>query len=988
MEASDGQPGSTGDGIAYGTLLENLLELESEEEFLTLIERAPEVLGPEMREFLERIAEHPGRGIPFRRQLRLVSEASADPQAAWQEYAGKLERDNATCTELAALVDQINGALAAERPVKAITLAEPAIERARGVEHGLLLATFEAQRAEGLLLLGEGDRHANVEEAIAGFRRALSGTIEAEQAARIVMRLAVAFAERLEGDPTDNGELAIEALRDALGYVNEDSPLELRDDIQTNLANALMRRERGEKTANLREGVTLCEAVLKHRNAAADGSQWGRVQLNLAALLIELESAGEVLTNKAVEAYQAVVTARGQIPDWQVGMAHYSLGHRLRILAVGDNEKHAGIALEEPSAERLAEEDEIATSRLREARAHLEDAEPLAVDDPDPIRIGRIQAELADVSFRLSEFDEALRMARRAFAILTPERSPRECIGAGDRLGHLLALRGEWEEAAVAFRAAVECADLVFDSRLDTGSREEEAKRAGNLARWAAFAIAAAGEPMAAALVLEGARTREMRRRIGLRRETSRLEELPKALREAYVGALGAALRSPLGPEQAPWTRDLEEALAAIRMLPAFADFATRPEAGDLLEALETGWPLLYVDPTPYGTLLLSVTEKEGEAHAESVLLERPDSNEVMMRLLLGAGAETLELVGTEDAGSYLLAAAGMGEEDRDIQPDIEHVLPWLGEAMARPITSRLAELGAVGVTLVPCGPLSLAPLHAAPWQDDGLDRCLIDEVSVRYGGSAALTAASLERARQREAAEPRLLALADPDGSLAAGIPEVEAIASDFPTERSRWRRGHEASWTFLRTYAGEATHIHLACHAGAGIWGENVSEILLADGGVKMEQLTELAPISARVVTISACQSAMVDLGHLPEEGFSVGGAMLAAGAACAIASLWPVRSDTTALLMMRLYEEMLGGKHGPPEALRRAQLWLRDLTDAELATILDLHPPLKAEFRRRSELGDRAGRRTISGPGAAQTQRPFSGPDYWAPFIALGA
>jgi CHAT domain-containing protein len=144
----------------------------------------------------------------------------------------------------------------------------------------------------------------------------------------------------------------------------------------------------------------------------------------------------------------------------------------------------------------------------------------------------------------------------------------------------------------------------------------------------------------------------------------------------------------------------------------------------------------------------------------------------------------------------------------------------------------------------------------------------------------------------------------------------------------------------------------------------------------------------MQARVVTISACQSAVVDIGHLPEEGFSIGGAMLAAGATCAIASLWPVRDDTTALLMIRLYEEMLTGGLRPPEALRRAQLWLRDLTDKELTAFLDAHPTLKAEFQRRAQRGDRPGRRAARGGGLATEQRPFSGPDYWAPFIALGA
>lgn len=85
-------------------------------------------------------------------------------------------------------------------------------------------------------------------------------------------------------------------------------------------------------------------------------------------------------------------------------------------------------------------------------------------------------------------------------------------------------------------------------------------------------------------------------------------------------------------------------------------------------------------------------------------------------------------------------------------------------------------------------------------------------------------------------------------------------------------------------------------------------------------------------------------------------------AAGAACVIASLWPVRDDTTALLMARLYTEMIERGLRPPEALRQAQLWLRDLTDPELDAYLADHPSLAAEFARRAAPIWRVGREAI--------------------------
>jgi CHAT domain-containing protein/tetratricopeptide (TPR) repeat protein len=989
VENEENTDGSSAAGIAFGTLLDDLIGLETEDDFRALIEKKPEVLGSEMREFIQGIAEHEGRGISFRRQLRLVSEAVVAPGLAWRSYSRKLARDTELGAELGPLVEQANEALADERPEDAIAIAEPAIEKAKEAEMGLLVAAFEAQRAEGLLVSADGDRGANIEEAIAGFRRALSGTVEATEASRILMRLAVAFAEQMGNDPADNADLAIEALRDALSYLDEDSPLEVRDDIRTNLANALERSERGDRTRNLREGVELCRAVLDHRSPATDGAQWGRAQLNLAVILGGLEQLDEARGEEVVKVYESVIDARGAVPDWQVAMAHFSLGRRLRVVAAGDLESQAAVALEEPSDERLAEEERLRVENLELARQHLEEAVPLSVADPDPIRIGRIHAELADVLHRLDDLDGALEMARRGFALLTPLRSPRECAGVAGHLGHLLALRQEWEEAAAAFRAAVACAEFNLNCRMSAEDREREAKRAGNLNRWAAFALAAAGETMEAALVLEKGRTRELRQRLGLSTDgTGLLDDLPEELRIDYLDALDKVATSPMGPGPTPRGSAFQEALGAIREMTGLEEYGLTPGAEDLTAALEPGWPLLYVDPTPYGTLLLGVAPEDGVGRVEAVLLEKPTSLEVLMRLALGDGAERPELVGTASSGSYLLASSGLADADRDIQPDVEHVLPWLGETLAGPIAAYLDGMDADGVTLVLCGPVGLAPLHAAPWKADDCDRCLIEEVDVRYSPSAVVGASCLGRSRERKGAPPKLLALADPDGSLPAAAREVEAIASGFPSDSVNWEKGSDASWNFLRTHAPEATQIHIASHGSAGVWGAGNTALYLGDGAVGLESLPELAPLAARVVTISACQTAVVDIGHLPDEGFSVGGAMIAAGAACAIASLWPVRSDTTALLMVRLYEEMLAGGLRPPEALRRAQLWLRDLTDPELDAFLAAYPSLEAEFKRRAAAEDRAGRRAATGGERKEEPRPFSGADYWAPFIALGA
>jgi CHAT domain-containing protein len=67
--------------------------------------------------------------------------------------------------------------------------------------------------------------------------------------------------------------------------------------------------------------------------------------------------------------------------------------------------------------------------------------------------------------------------------------------------------------------------------------------------------------------------------------------------------------------------------------------------------------------------------------------------------------------------------------------------------------------------------------------------------------------------------------------------------------------------------------------------------------------------------------------------------------------------------------------------PEALRRAALWLRDLTPDDEASFLAAHPALERELRRRRNEGDEPGRDDAG-------RRRYAHPDLWAAFIAVGA
>jgi CHAT domain-containing protein len=210
-----------------------------------------------------------------------------------------------------------------------------------------------------------------------------------------------------------------------------------------------------------------------------------------------------------------------------------------------------------------------------------------------------------------------------------------------------------------------------------------------------------------------------------------------------------------------------------------------------------------------------------------------------------------------------------------------------------------------------------------------------------------------------------------------------MREIARLFDRSARTCALGVHADWRFLRTHGSTATHLHLACHGSGSLFDIEHAGVLLSDGPVAATALTQLAPFNARLAVMSACQTALADMTDDPDEVLSVATALLVAGSAGAIATLWPVDDLATAILMTNLYEEIIIRRHRPPEALRRAQRWLQRLTELERDVFLDAHPDVAAEYRRRLE-------RHADGRAIRSNDRgncAYSNAEYWAAFVAWG-
>jgi CHAT domain-containing protein len=909
---------------------------------------------------------------------QLLLRAAESPQRAWAEHEARLTAIEA---DRAAVSSELETAVgeADEDPEAAIARVDAVLPRSEALP--LLKGGLYFTRALALASCRDRPLSQRQAEAIDALERARECATPGNRSAQVCSRLGILYAERCEGDRRRNVRHAIELYRDGLAELDGERPGPLLAELKTQLAAALGRLDGSGREGRLAEALRHCEDALAVIPAEHDREAWARAQVNRAAILFDLDELAGKEQGAAQSVYKEVIAHADELDDkLLLSGVHHRIAQLQRFRANRSPEK----MVELHAASTHAEEELAARegALLRGAVEDLDRAEELLVDaqegsDARP----RILAERCVVMDMLGEREQALAAGRAALAMLDPLETPVAFLEAAIKVGAILIEDSEWAEAAACYRRAFPALDRLHYTALDREARQRLTARFGHLGRWASLALAENGDLEEAVLALEGSRTRELRYR--LRPGTADAdvgEELPEDLREEYEAAIAEfAKTAPLtsGEEE---ERRLQAALEVIRSDPRFADFAGAPRLSDLQGACAPQRPLIYVNPTPAGVCVLALCDVGG-VPVSTFSVPRLNSTEIFMRLLTGSGGG-----GLGSDASYLNAAGSFGEVTTGLDRAVRQAERWIGSELAAPIAEFLGAEEAVGVTLVLNGPLATYPLGAARWEiDGGGQRCLLDDFEIAYAPSA--TAAALCHERRDRAAEeqPQLVALGNPSGDLPAALEEVNEIARGFPGPAEVAIEA-EADGDFLRSFAAGASHLHLACHGSAAALAPEDAGIELADGLFSLADLAAIGGLRARLTVLSACQSAIQDIGQLPGEATSAATALILAGSAAVIASLWPVDDAATALLMVRFYEEHAWAGRAPTAALRRAQLWLRDLDAERERTYLSSHPDLGAAFERRRAEGAPPGRR---GPGGARAGlRPYAHPEFWAPFIAVGA
>ncbi|NEO14369.1 MULTISPECIES: CHAT domain-containing protein [unclassified Moorena] len=307
---------------------------------------------------------------------------------------------------------------------------------------------------------------------------------------------------------------------------------------------------------------------------------------------------------------------------------------------------------------------------------------------------------------------------------------------------------------------------------------------------------------------------------------------------------------------------------------------------------------------------------------------------------------------------------------------------------------------------LIPHLYLHLLPLHALPInskQGGGKSQILMDRfpAGVSYAPSCQL----LQLAQTRKRPDfTHLFAVQNPTDDLLYTNIEVEVIKHYFNPAYTDVLAGKAATKTAIDSKPLNTYHCaHFSGHGYFNYEQPRKSALILADthlspapnqldpeqhlvldnaNAIDLDKSLTLDAVFAlkleqcRLVTLSACETGLIDSNNISDEYIGLPGGFLVAGSPAVVSSLWPVEQFSTALLMIKFYQN-LQNQMSLAVALNQAQFWLRDSTQSEL---LAWSRQLSVDSSLMKSIEDKL---DFFHPH----EQPFQKPYYWAVFCVIG-
>lgn len=319
-------------------------------------------------------------------------------------------------------------------------------------------------------------------------------------------------------------------------------------------------------------------------------------------------------------------------------------------------------------------------------------------------------------------------------------------------------------------------------------------------------------------------------------------------------------------------------------------------------------------------------------------------------------------------------------------------------------------------IIIIPHRYLHLLPFHAIPLSTNS--EYLFDKYpeGVSYAPSCQLLNIAKERLSNpllqgiqgNRTRLSNLFAIQNPNNNLPFTNIEVETIAASFDPQQIL--KNNEASKANLQetTTFNKFTNsqwLHFSCHGSFDLESPLKSALQLADSEVNPSLLTTSSSRYVRVneetaidlskcltlaeilelnlpqcylVCLSACETGVIDFSNNSDEFIGLSSGFIKAGAVNIVSSLWNVEDFHTAILMIKLYENIANNPQDITLALNTAQQWLRQATQVQIIDWLKQKTEMEEEQKQKII--------NLLSTQYKPKHQPFNKPYFWAGFCAV--
>lgn len=299
----------------------------------------------------------------------------------------------------------------------------------------------------------------------------------------------------------------------------------------------------------------------------------------------------------------------------------------------------------------------------------------------------------------------------------------------------------------------------------------------------------------------------------------------------------------------------------------------------------------------------------------------------------------------------------------------------WIMRVVATHEQSHVKQLCCINA-----GPLGFFPFGMG--FDLETRQYLLDKMSIHYAPSLYSLISIKERLKLFRD-PPCLAAINGKEDTSTQFTPfGVEFSAAQFHPETVHVLRSGEYTISEMVDTLKSANHWLFSGHANFDWRDASLSKLQFSGGEMPVDLLEGLATHSPlRLVMLTACSTGLQNFMDGDVERFGFSDKFLSLGALGIIVSLWPVQDEAGALITERFYHFYQVEKLLPVDALRKAQLWLRDISHGELCRYFreksDQHP----------EFSSLANAFIEEYSDSEDDERHYGDPEFWAGFVLVG-